>query len=115
MMATLPRSSVRKRTNLRHPAATIAQKTAPTFMVPLQISAPHEKGCAVKNPVIPRKSARLRRQRALPQVNDYSSAALMAAIDGCPQPGCLTHDPEKACPGRDPGWIPAFGKDHAPT
>ena len=23
------------------------------------------------------------------------------------------HDPEKACPGLDPGWIPVFGKDHA--
>ena len=27
----------------------------------------------------------------------------------------LEHDPEKACPGLDPGWIPVFGKDHAPT
>jgi class 3 adenylate cyclase/predicted ATPase len=26
----------------------------------------------------------------------------------------LEHDPEKACPGLDPGWIPVFGKDHAP-
>jgi hypothetical protein len=25
----------------------------------------------------------------------------------------LRHDPEKACPGLDPGWIPVFGKDHA--
>jgi protein ImuA len=25
------------------------------------------------------------------------------------------HDPEKACPGLDPGWRPVFGKDHAPT
>jgi hypothetical protein len=25
------------------------------------------------------------------------------------------HDPEKACPGLDPGWKPVFGKDHAPT
>src|SRR5271169_4700124 len=24
------------------------------------------------------------------------------------------HDPEKACPGLDPGWKPVFGKDHAP-
>ena len=23
------------------------------------------------------------------------------------------HDPEKACPGLDPGWRPVFGKDHA--
>jgi hypothetical protein len=22
----------------------------------------------------------------------------------------LMHDPEKACPGRDPGWVPVFGK-----
>src|SRR5712692_5406635 len=30
--------------------------------------------------------------------------------------GCAEaeHDPEKACPGLDPGWIPVFGKDHAP-
>jgi hypothetical protein len=27
----------------------------------------------------------------------------------------LEHDPEKACPGLDPGWKPVFGKDHAPT
>jgi hypothetical protein len=26
----------------------------------------------------------------------------------------LEHDPEKACPGPDPGWIPVLGKDHAP-
>jgi hypothetical protein len=26
----------------------------------------------------------------------------------------LEHDPEKACPGLDPGWTPVFGKDHAP-
>jgi hypothetical protein len=26
----------------------------------------------------------------------------------------LEHDPEKACPGLDPGWVPVFGKDHAP-
>jgi hypothetical protein len=26
----------------------------------------------------------------------------------------LEHDPEKACPGLDPGWEPVFGKDHAP-
>ena len=25
------------------------------------------------------------------------------------------HDPEKACPGLDPGWEPVFGKDHAPS
>ena len=29
-------------------------------------------------------------------------------------PAALEHDPEKAWPGRDPGWIPVFGKDHAP-
>jgi hypothetical protein len=27
----------------------------------------------------------------------------------------LEHDPEKARPGLDPGWIPAFRKDHAPS
>src|SRR5690348_4322899 len=26
----------------------------------------------------------------------------------------LEHDPEKACPGLDPGWVSVFGKDHAP-
>jgi hypothetical protein len=25
----------------------------------------------------------------------------------------LARDPEKACPGLDPGWKPVFGKDHA--
>jgi hypothetical protein len=32
-----------------------------------------------------------------------------------PRSGDLEHDPEKAWPGRDPGWIPVFGKGHAPT
>src|SRR5215216_2394591 len=27
----------------------------------------------------------------------------------------LARDPEKAWPGLDPGWIPVFGQDHAPT
>jgi hypothetical protein len=27
----------------------------------------------------------------------------------------VEHDPEKACPALDAGWIPVFGKDHAPT
>jgi len=27
----------------------------------------------------------------------------------------IEHDPEKACPGLDPGWVPVFGKDHAPA
>src|SRR5262245_27096726 len=27
----------------------------------------------------------------------------------------LERDPEKACPGLDPGWVPLFGKDHAPA
>jgi hypothetical protein len=27
----------------------------------------------------------------------------------------LEHDPEKACPGLDPGWVPVFRKDHAQT
>src|ERR1039458_9067905 len=26
----------------------------------------------------------------------------------------LARDPEKACPGLDPGWEPVFGKDHVP-
>jgi hypothetical protein len=40
------------------------------------------------------------------------SRAAAAALDGSiPK---LEHDPEKACPGPDPGWIPVFGKDHAP-
>jgi hemoglobin len=25
----------------------------------------------------------------------------------------IEHDPEKACPGLDPGWTPVFRKDHA--
>jgi hypothetical protein len=29
--------------------------------------------------------------------------------------GRLEHDPEKACPGLDPGWKPVFRKDHAQT
>jgi hypothetical protein len=27
----------------------------------------------------------------------------------------LEHDPEKACPALDAGWVPVFGKDHVPT
>ena len=30
-----------------------------------------------------------------------------------PKPEAAEHDPEKACPGLDPGWVPVFGKDHA--
>jgi hypothetical protein len=26
----------------------------------------------------------------------------------------IEHDPEKACPARDAGWVPVFGNDHAP-
>jgi hypothetical protein len=26
---------------------------------------------------------------------------------------CLEHDPEKACPALDAGWLPVFGQDHA--
>ena len=37
-------------------------------------------------------------------------AALLARFDPT-----TAHDPEKACPGLDPGWTPVFGKDHAPT
>jgi hypothetical protein len=29
--------------------------------------------------------------------------------------GPLKHDPEKACPGLDPGCAAVFGKDHAQT
>ena len=39
----------------------------------------------------------------------------------CPDPGggntnrsLKEHDPEKACPGLDPGWAPVFRQDHAP-
>ena len=34
---------------------------------------------------------------------------------GTQSPGYLKHDPEKACPGLDPGWGPVFGRDHAQT
>src|SRR5438105_15299217 len=33
----------------------------------------------------------------------------------CAKFGAPEHDPEKACPGLDPGWLPVFGKDHAPA
>ena len=32
-----------------------------------------------------------------------------------PAAAVLGHDPEKACPGLDPGWQPVFRKDHAPA
>jgi hypothetical protein len=28
-------------------------------------------------------------------------------------PAFQERDPEKACPGLDPGWKPVFGQDHA--
>ena len=34
---------------------------------------------------------------------------------GCDATGALEHDPEKACPGLDPGWLPVFRKDHGQT
>jgi hypothetical protein len=38
---------------------------------------------------------------------------------GFPKRSCsiknLKHDPEKAGPGLDPGWIPVFRNDHAPS
>jgi hypothetical protein len=33
-------------------------------------------------------------------------------ISSVKRPRMLKHDPENACPGLDPGWIPVFGKDH---
>jgi hypothetical protein len=30
-------------------------------------------------------------------------------------PTFLEHDPEKACPGLDPGWKPVFDQDRAQT
>src|SRR5262249_4695223 len=46
----------------------------------------------------------------------FRQAGLKVASN-VPVPGAasLGHDPEKACPGPDPGWMPVFGKDHAPT
>jgi hypothetical protein len=42
--------------------------------------------------------------RGIPEFIERSRAAAAA----------LEHDPEKACPGPDPGCVPVFGKDHAP-
>jgi hypothetical protein len=37
-----------------------------------------------------------------------ATPALMVTTDAGQE-----HDPEKACPGLDPGWEPVFGRDHA--
>jgi hypothetical protein len=37
------------------------------------------------------------------------------AIVGSPAMNSIEHDPEKACPGLDPGWVSVFRKDHAQT
>jgi hypothetical protein len=34
---------------------------------------------------------------------------------GAGEPRILEHDAENACPGLDPGWVPVFGKHHAPA
>jgi hypothetical protein len=39
----------------------------------------------------------------------------VAGVDTTRDAGFLERDPEKACPGLDPGWKPVFGKDHAPV
>src|SRR5215468_4521537 len=36
------------------------------------------------------------------------------AAGGGPATEPLEHDPEKACPGLDPGWVPVFGKGLPP-
>jgi hypothetical protein len=39
-----------------------------------------------------------------------------ARLVNSPQAGPgLEHDPEKACPALDAGWVPVFRKDHAQT
>jgi regulator of RNase E activity RraA len=53
-----------------------------------------------------RSSASIRRRRR----------RATSSSDGAPRRGAKSeHDPEKACPGLDPGWIPVFGNDHAPA
>ena len=39
---------------------------------------------------------------------------LLLGQAGYASPARLEHDPEKACPGLDPGWVPVFGKGLPP-
>jgi hypothetical protein len=45
----------------------------------------------------------------------HRTASLCTSFWRKPEKIFLEHDPEKACPGLDPGWKPVFGKDHAPA
>jgi hypothetical protein len=68
--------------------------------------------------IFPRTGKRSRslRRKAWLRVEVYGTQrAQRFASPSCPDLATLEHDPEKACPGLDPGWVPVFGKDHAPT
>jgi hypothetical protein len=61
-----------------------------------------------------------KRIKALEQKIEELSASSSQARARAPdvvdeaQKGAGERDPEKARPGSDPGWVPVFGKDHAP-
>jgi hypothetical protein len=50
----------------------------------------------------------------LPTVFLPPALALWIAFMPAGRGATSEHDPEKACPGLDPGWQPVFRKDHAP-
>ena len=56
----------------------------------------------------PRGARTCGRDGRTPARSDRRQVALARGI-----PARLAHDPEKACPGLDPRWIPVFGPDHA--
>jgi hypothetical protein len=43
------------------------------------------------------------------QVHEMAILETLGSQNGPP----LEHDPEKACPALDAGWVPVFRKDHA--
>src|SRR5262249_15181569 len=47
--------------------------------------------------------------RSLLALSSRTAMKIIAVADLEPE-----HDPETACLGLDPGWVPVFGKDHAP-
>jgi PilZ domain-containing protein len=74
-------------------------KLASTFGVPETFDLTFEHG-------------RTRRScRVVWRTNDKLGVAFESGRSGRSE---LEHDPEKACPGLDPGWKPLFREDHAP-
>jgi hypothetical protein len=59
---------------------------------------------------IPRQAQRQKDKKSKESPRREQEKTPVAAVAERPE-----HDPEKACPGLDPGWVPVFGKVHAPA